>query len=806
MTDDRNTGSEPLGDNEFDDQTDGELDSRLLSDGALWRQLNPPNSELDALLPEEFGRAPAEQEQSSGGASSRPQGRSQPWYRARAPWLVAASVILVAAAVTVPLAMSRSDRLATAPTTPSDQTRPSSPSTASTGGTSANPNAHSVGPTGAPSPSESPTGPACPASIAVGSGDVPRKPTVDTKGRLVPARTPTSVLICRYGPLNNLGLPTSGRLVAQARLGGDLSRVAHDLGSAKPIPLRARSDPAIRRACTDIGGPEIDYLMAVGYPDGVVWVTTAEEPNRCVNASNGAQTADGSFDHLIGGALTSKTWGGGSRPSVSSAPGCAGGNWTSGVRWADTVIGQGVLTGRAATIRGIPHLEMRLTVTQAGREPRTGTRTVWVAGGTADGVGLEDRGGRTAAWAPDGSMIAQYSSDEQGRTIISPMPVIDGQVAFGITWCTDQPGLPGTQRRVEYVHQGPDGPVTLSKKATLVPLGAVVTAIGGALAAELSAPPNSSSTAETSTPQVTTPPVPATTPDRPAVLEVPAAGHPTRVRIELAMVESSGGKTVVCPDYSVALSGASEGGTATADAAPPAGRPACRGAIPVTGVDVARLDKVSASSGFAALEGTYDGQMLTVTQQSAAVRPDPQAELRFDPTACPAPAGGWQQGYQRVTDGATALHAILDKNPERYGDLAIGYAGSVTVPPTDSANPSGDLEALTAVLVIGVVGDAADRSAALATIRASYQGNLCLVRSPHSKPAVEAQQTTILKRAGGGDSWQRLGITMIAEPQDPIGVPWSEIDVVAYTPEIAALLAGIDGPAIRVHAWMTPIG
>lgn len=805
MTDDRNIGPESLGDNGFDDQPDGGLDSRLLSDGALWRQLNPPRSELDALLPKDSGRVPARLAQSTGPASSRPQGRSQPWYRARAPWLVAASVILMAAAVTVPLAMSRPDQLATAPTTPSEQTRPSSPPTASTGDTSANPNPQSVGPAGAPSPSEAPTGAACPASIAVGSGDVPRKPTVDTAGRLVPARTPTSVLICRYGPLNNLGLPTSGRVVAQARLGGDLSGVARDLGSAKPIPLRARSDPAIQRACTDIGGPEIDYLMAVGYPDGVVWVTTAEEPNKCANASNGALTADRSFDELIGGALTSRTWGGGSRPSMSSEPSCAGGNWTSGARWADTVIGKGVPTGRTATIGGIPHSEMRLTVTQAGREPRTGTRTVWMAGGTADGVRLDDRGGRIAAWAPDGSMIAQYSSDEQGRTIISPMPVIDGQVAFGITWCTDQPGLPGTQRRVEYVHQGPEGSVTLSKKATLVPLGAVVTAIGGVPVAELSAPPKSSSAAETSKLQPTTTPAPATTPDRPAVLEVPA-GHPTRVRIELAMVESSGGKTVVCPDYSVALSGASEGGTATADAAPPTGRPACRGAIPVTGVDATRLDKVGAASGFAALEGTYDGQTLTVMQQSAAVRGDPQAELRFDPTACPAPAGGWQQGYQRVTDGAAAVHAILVKNPERYGDLAIGYAGSVTVPPTDSANPFGDLEALTAVLVIGVVGDAADRSAALATIRASYQGNLCLVPSPHSKPAVQAQQTEILKRAGGGDSWQRLGITMIAEPHDPLGVPWSEIDVVAYTPEIAALLAGIDGPAIRVHAWMTPLG
>jgi len=108
---------------------------------------------------------------------------------------------------------------------------------------------------------------------------VPADPQgVDGRSRLVPPQTPQSALVCAYDGFND-GEQKGWALTDSRELSGGLDQLATDL------TLRPRYSGG--GGCTQMGGPQVDYLLGLSYPDGVVWVSTAQEPNNCVASSNG---------------------------------------------------------------------------------------------------------------------------------------------------------------------------------------------------------------------------------------------------------------------------------------------------------------------------------------------------------------------------------------------------------------------------------------------------------------------------------------------------------------------------------------
>ena len=77
-------------------------------------------------------------------------------------------------------------------------------------------------------------------------------------------------------------------------------QLAADLHAAKPW--------SGERGCTLIGGAVDRYLIALTYPDGVIWVGVEDEPNHCLPASNGLFTADENLGEDVARAFDSGVW------------------------------------------------------------------------------------------------------------------------------------------------------------------------------------------------------------------------------------------------------------------------------------------------------------------------------------------------------------------------------------------------------------------------------------------------------------------------------------------------------------------
>ena len=77
-------------------------------------------------------------------------------------------------------------------------------------------------------------------------------------------------------------------------------QLAADLHAAKPW--------SGERGCTLIGGAIDRYLIALTYPDGVIWVGVEDEPNHCLPASNGRFTADENLGEDVARAFDSGVW------------------------------------------------------------------------------------------------------------------------------------------------------------------------------------------------------------------------------------------------------------------------------------------------------------------------------------------------------------------------------------------------------------------------------------------------------------------------------------------------------------------
>ena len=106
---------------------------------------------------------------------------------------------------------------------------------------------------------------------------VPAAPTTETPGRLVPDADPVDALVCRYAPLAE----GPSELVGERLLPGPLTAVRGDLS----LP---ETPSGQQRACTQIDGPQVPYLVRLRYADGELWLSAVQEPNRCTDTGNGA--------------------------------------------------------------------------------------------------------------------------------------------------------------------------------------------------------------------------------------------------------------------------------------------------------------------------------------------------------------------------------------------------------------------------------------------------------------------------------------------------------------------------------------
>ena len=128
----------------------------------------------------------------------------------------------------------------------------------------------------------------CPQAVPEGDGpQVPADPTAETGRRLLPEGVdPTGALVCRYGPQGDFrppSAPPAGALVGRRQLTGGLEQLADDLF----LPRRLAGQG---RVCTLIGAARTPYLLRLTYPDGVVWLATAQDANSCVDLTNGTFT------------------------------------------------------------------------------------------------------------------------------------------------------------------------------------------------------------------------------------------------------------------------------------------------------------------------------------------------------------------------------------------------------------------------------------------------------------------------------------------------------------------------------------
>lgn len=126
----------------------------------------------------------------------------------------------------------------------------------------------------------------CPAKYAERAPWVPAKPRgVAGDSRLVPNKTPKSVLMCAYPGLNGGNSRTRWALSGKHAVTGNLA------GLAQELTWQPRKVSEQNIACTMVLGTQTNYLIGLTYSSGTVWVSASDEPNECVDVTNGEFTA-----------------------------------------------------------------------------------------------------------------------------------------------------------------------------------------------------------------------------------------------------------------------------------------------------------------------------------------------------------------------------------------------------------------------------------------------------------------------------------------------------------------------------------
>lgn len=158
--------------------------------------------------------------------------------------------------------------------------------------------------------------PACPARLkAAPQSENPLPPVNGISSRLVPATPVKSALLCSYLG-TNMDPIADQRLSASRTLTSGLSTMVQDL---RWLPPRIDGQSV---NCTAMGGPQTNFLLALILTDGTTaWVAAAEDPNSCVQASNGTFTAFANIGSELAATMKTGQW-----PGRKIFPGdpCAG--------------------------------------------------------------------------------------------------------------------------------------------------------------------------------------------------------------------------------------------------------------------------------------------------------------------------------------------------------------------------------------------------------------------------------------------------------------------------------------------------
>ena len=234
-----------------------------------------------------------------------------------------------------------------------------------------------------------------------------------------------------------------------------------------------------------------------------------------------------------------------------------------------------------------------------------------------------------------------------------------------------------------------------------------------------------------------------------------------------AAPSSSAGSSGQAPDAVPPPAGEVLGVGTVMDTGKPTGPELCLGAIaesyppqcsgvPLAGWDWATVGKTFESSGDTrwggyAVQGTYDGTTLTLTQEpvSSALY-DPAAPAQ-DPylTSCPEPEGGWA-----VVDDATVGYEDQDAVFAAAVQLP-GYAGSF-VDQTTLAGSAQSSEGDASQTIVNVLVTE-DVAGAERTLREVWGGALCVAQARAHRAGAVGRAGGVARPAGAAEQWHRAG-------------------------------------------------
>lgn len=131
---------------------------------------------------------------------------------------------------------------------------------------------------------------------------------------MLPDLAARSALVCAYNGSNwksNAGLPLS----SGKNLKGDLAAMVDELRWLPP------EVPGGQHVCTAMGGPQLNFLVAVTFADGrTSWLGTADDPNGCVGTA-GSIASPWTAGPRFTAAMKAGRW---TAPAPSSIGNCSG--------------------------------------------------------------------------------------------------------------------------------------------------------------------------------------------------------------------------------------------------------------------------------------------------------------------------------------------------------------------------------------------------------------------------------------------------------------------------------------------------
>jgi hypothetical protein len=203
-------------------------------------------------------------------------------------------------------------------------------------------------------------------------------------------------------------------------------------------------------------------------------------------------------------------------------------------------------------------------------------------------------------------------------------------------------------------------------------------------------------------------------------------------------------------------------------------------AVRLNGLDVDRLasaETIQATRiGYATIRGTWQGQSIDITEQTAPEQPSPAP---LDDVPCTAPSGGWRVEKTDSPSELNALDAHLKAQPQRFSNGRVTYQNS----------PAGQAT----VMVVPVVsGDLSVTEQELSTI---YHGNLCITRGT-------------LSIAEGDSIAQRVGSLMNTARISGVSVQGDQVHVTLFilTDQLYEQLASIGVDKLDLQPAVRPVG